>query len=323
MNKKDYYKILEVSQEASGDDIKKSYRKLAKKYHPDTNPGNVEAEERFKEIAEAYEILGNVEKRSQYDMGRQYSLKDILNTYEQAIFRTNVNYGMDIRVEVVVEPTQLLKDNTIIIEYPRVIKCTSCNGVGGHTTKSCEVCNGNGYIDNNGIKIECPICGGTGSIPDDVCESCNGNKFIKTNKKLKITLNKGISSKQFKRIHNMGNEGLKKNGDLYIIQRIKNTDEFRILPNGDLLANVHIDVFDLMLNDEHEIILSDDIKVKYNTKDRVNMKIVLDGEGIFVEAVGKTTNLIINFIPKIPKQSEFNNNNLKKIKMLIKRIKTK
>jgi molecular chaperone DnaJ len=201
---KDLYSILGVDEKASGEELKKAYRKLAKKFHPDANPGDKKAEDRFKEVSEAYDILGNEEKRAQYDQmrngGGNYSwngtgpqggspfgdgsLADIL----RSMFGSGEGFGSgggfgqrrSSRPTVVVSvPFRTAAVGGTVkanIEMPST--CPECMGAGGSGEVTCSSCGGSGRIQQGQMVMPCPTCGGAGRRVTDVCTRCHGSGEI-------------------------------------------------------------------------------------------------------------------------------------------------
>jgi molecular chaperone DnaJ len=199
---KDLYSILGVGEDASQDELKKSYRKLAKKYHPDANPGDSSAEERFKEVSEAYDILGNSEKRSQYDQMRKGGggfswsgtgseggspfgdggLADILRSmfgggmggggFDTAGFGQRRASRPTVTVDVPFRTAALGGNVRASLQVPST--CPVCMGAGGSGRETCEQCGGAGRIQQGQMVMPCPSCGGSGQKFSNVCTGCRG-----------------------------------------------------------------------------------------------------------------------------------------------------
>jgi len=198
---KNYYQILGITKNANLDEIKKTYKKLAVKYHPDKNNGNKEKEEKFKEISEAYSVLNDSNKKSQYDNqsphGRTYNpnpfsnLGDIGNIFNSFFggnpfgtpFGRTHEYreyheNLDIHVNVIITLADVYKAQPLKVSYKRNIHCEECDGTGfdrESPSDECEMCNGLGK-DHYGIK--CDYCQGTGSVYTQTCKKCNGGKVV-------------------------------------------------------------------------------------------------------------------------------------------------
>ena len=193
---KDYYKILRVDKGASIDDIKKSYRKLAIKYHPDTNSGDKEAEAKFKEISEAYAVLSDPDKKAQYDMygeskaggytrhsRSQAGFEDIFKEVFGGMggmggFRSNHRPTAQAKIEVPLAVA--LFGGTVPFTFTSTIKCKKCNGSGYTSFKACPQCGGSGTMSfNQGpgmhMTFPCQTCMGAGKIPEEVCSECHGS----------------------------------------------------------------------------------------------------------------------------------------------------
>lgn len=233
MAKSDYYELLGIKKGATEDEIKKSYRKLAVKYHPDKNPGNKSAEDKFKEISEAYEVLSDTEKRSKYDQfghaafgpGSRSSrgggfhdpfdiFKDVFSgggggsgssIFEDLFGGTRrsggSNRGSDLRYDMELTFEEAVKGCEKIININKLDSCNSCKGSGaadgGRNTK-CSTCDGQGQIIQSqgffSVQQTCPRCKGTGSTIDKPCNKCSGEGRTKKSSKITIRVPAGVDS---------------------------------------------------------------------------------------------------------------------------------
>lgn len=260
-DKQDYYETLGVNKGASDDEIKKAYRQMAKKYHPDMNPGNAEAEKKFKEVNEAYEVLSDSDKRSKYDQfghaafdpssgfggggagfgGFDFDMGDIFSSFFGGGFgssrsgsRANApQAGDDIGVRVIISFEEAAFGCKRDVSYARVQKCDDCSGSGakkGTSPDRCTKCGGRGTITVQqrtafGVMQStkaCPDCNGSGKIIKTPCENCRGKGYVKINKKLEVTIPAGIDDGQRIALRGQGNEG--RNGG----------------PAGDLIIQVSV-----------------------------------------------------------------------------------
>lgn len=259
-DKEDYYKTLGVDKSASADEIKKAYRTLAKKYHPDMNPGDKAAEQKFKEINEAYGVLSDPEKKAQYDQYGHaafdgstgfgsggfggfsgfdgFDMGDIFSSFfgggHSSSQRANAAVpGDDIGVRVVLSFEEAVFGCKKEVTYARVQKCDDCAGTGaanGTSAEKCTKCGGSGTIRVQqrtafGVMQStraCPDCNGTGKIIKTPCPNCRGKGMVKINKKLEVTIPAGIDDGQRIALRSQGNEG--RNGG----------------PAGDLIIQVSV-----------------------------------------------------------------------------------
>ena len=245
-DKRDYYEVLGVGKQATSDEIKKAYRVLAKKYHPDMNPGDKEAEVKFKEANEAYEVLSDAEKRQKYDQyghaafdpsmgggsgfggfgggfGADFDFGDIFSSFfgggGSSRSRANMPQdGEDIATSVTISFEEAVFGCKKEISFQRVEACSDCSGSGaekGTKAESCQTCRGTGRVTVQQQTMlgymqtqrACQDCRGTGKIIKNPCKNCNGKGFVKINKKLDVTIPAGIDSMQRIILRGQGSAG--------------------------------------------------------------------------------------------------------------------
>ncbi|MGE4285734.1 MAG: molecular chaperone DnaJ [Phycisphaerae bacterium] len=276
MTKKDYYEVLGVSKQASADEIKKAYRRLALKYHPDKNQGDKEAEDKFKECAEAYEVLSNPEKRQRYDQFGHEGLRgsgmhdyshmnvndifsnfgDIFGDFFGGGFssqRMNPNAprkGLDLETNVSLSLEEAARGVERTIEFTRQDICNSCGGngcaVGSHPS-TCGSCGGSGQVSS--VRMggffqtvsTCPNCHGSGKIISDPCKKCHGTGRMPVKKKVSVKIPAGINDGQAVRVAGEGEPGANHgpNGDLYCYVQVRQ-HPFLMRDGLDLIAVVPI-----------------------------------------------------------------------------------
>ena len=257
---KDYYKILGVAKDADTDVIKKAYRKLAMKYHPDKNPGDKEAENMFKDASEAYEVLSDPKKKLIHDSGgiafdgfrfnpsNMFDPQSIFMNMGQNTRRRRSRINQDNRVIYRSSLEEILNGTKIEIEIQRYIACSKCQG-NGHivTDKNCSVCNGRGMVSStNGITFitrTCPKCGG--SIKEiEPCFDCNEQGYIVNREKISVAIPAGISNLSSLKLKGKGNEvyyGKQKIvGDTYVVIDYPESQDGVALRNGDIYASVNV-----------------------------------------------------------------------------------
>ncbi|MCA1933393.1 MAG: molecular chaperone DnaJ [Calditerrivibrio sp.] len=280
---KNYYEILGVSKSATQDEIKKAYRKLARKYHPDVNQNNKEAEIKFKEISEAYAVLSDPDKRREYDSvgheaftssGQGYNFSD-MNFDDLKNFRAgNFNFedifsdifggrtrqrakekkGEDLSYTMSLPFAVSINGGEYEINISRNVNCSKCHGEGGNTSQ-CPTCHGTGFINHKSgffiSQIPCKTCHGKGVILHSTCSACGGKGKILTNEKIKVKIPKGVDSGTNIRIPGKGNEGAygAASGDLYIVTNIEKHPIFE-RQGYNIYVNVDIDMFEAALGDK-------------------------------------------------------------------------
>lgn len=260
---RDYYEVLGLGREASGDDVKRAYRKLAMKYHPDRNPGDADAEAKFKEAAEAYEVLSSAEKRQRYNKFGHAGLKgqaghdfshmdagDIFSMFED-IFgggdpfggsrrrrgRQGPQRGYDLQTQAEVTLEEVAEGVEREIEFTRQDLCESCKGSGaapGAKPVACVSCGGAGQVAQSGLGgmfrmvTTCPHCGGAGKVVRDKCKTCGGDGRQPRRRVLKVKIPAGIHDGQAIRVPGEGEPGALggPHGDLHVVVRVKEHELF-------------------------------------------------------------------------------------------------
>ncbi len=253
--KRDYYEILGVDRNASDKEIAQAYRKLALKYHPDRNPGDEEAVEKFKEAAEAFEVLSDPEKRAVYDRyghagvnggagggARFHDVNDIFEAFGDIfgdglfgdIFGTGrtrrARRGADIRCEVSLELTEAAKGTTKTVRFHRHRICDVCNGTGaraGSEPVVCQYCGGRGRVIQSAgffsVQSTCPACGGRGKLVKDKCRECRGERLVVEEVVREIKIPPGVDTNTRLRLQGEGDidpdSGLR--GDCYCFIHVK------------------------------------------------------------------------------------------------------
>ena len=251
MAKRDYYEILGVSKTAEAGEIKKSYRRLAMKYHPDRNKDNAEAEVKFKEAKEAYEVLSDSDKRAAYDRFGHEGVRaagggqggfgaegfsDIFGDVFGDIFGggrrgggAQVFRGADLAYELRLDLEQAVSGDNVTIDVPTQVTCETCDGSGarkGTEPVTCSTCNGAGQVRMQqgffSIQQTCPACKGTGTMIQDPCESCHGAGRVRKTKTLSVKVPAGVDNGDRIRLTGEGEAGRNGGppGDLYVEIRV-------------------------------------------------------------------------------------------------------
>jgi molecular chaperone DnaJ len=284
MAKQDYYELLGISRSASTDEIKKAYRKLARKYHPDANPDDPNAEAKFKEMSEAYVVLSDTEKRANYDrfghagvdgqgFGGFNGFNDFggLGDIFEMFFggggrrRTGPEKGSDIRAELELTLEEAAFGLEREIKVARTEPCGTCGGSGaaaGSKPATCSQCNGSGqvqYAQNTpfGRIVQsntCDRCRGTGKIIDKPCPTCRGNGQTRKTRSIKVKIPPGVDSGSRLRVAAEGEAGTRggPRGDLYVYIHVKPHKVFR-REGDDLICEMPISFVQATLGDELEV----------------------------------------------------------------------
>ena len=285
MSKRDYYEVLGVNRDAGDDEIKKAYRKLAMKYHPDRNPDNKEAEEKFKEAKEAYEMLSDPQKKAAYDryghagvdpsmgagpgaQGSEGGFADAFGDIFGDLFggggrggRSNVYRGADLRYNLEITLEEAARGAEKTIRIPTVEECGTCHGSGakpGTQPKPCPTCNGHGQVRVQqgffSIQQTCPKCHGSGKIIPDPCRDWGGAGRVKKQKTLEVKIPAGIDEGMRLRHAGHGEPGVNGGppGDLYVEIHIRKHAVFE-RDHDDLHCEMPISISTAALGGEIEI----------------------------------------------------------------------
>ncbi|MEY3220244.1 MAG: hypothetical protein RIT27_1601 [Pseudomonadota bacterium] len=283
MAKRDYYEVLGVPRNASEAEIKKSYRRLAMKYHPDRNQGNAEAENQFKEAKEAYEILSDEQKRAAYDQFGHAGVEgnmggggdagfsgfgDIFESVFGDMFggggernRNRVYRGADLRYDLQLTLEQAVNGTEVKIRIPSHVTCLACSGTGaksGTKPTTCNTCGGAGQVRMQkgffSIQQACPTCHGSGTIIRDPCPSCRGEGRIAEHKTLSVKIPAGVDNGDRIRLQSEGEPGLNGGpaGDLYVQVQVK-PHTFFSREDNHLFCEVPIDIVTAALGGDLEV----------------------------------------------------------------------
>ncbi len=278
MSQRDFYEVLEVAKNASDDDIKKSYRRLAMKYHPDRNPDDPEAEKKFKEAAEAYDVLRDPEKRERYNRfghaglngGGFGSTEDVFAHFSD-IFGDLFGFssgganrpmvGADLRYNLSVSFAQAATGDEITLKIPKRKYCPDCDGSGaapGTQPERCEHCGGSGQVRRSQgffqLSTPCPVCRGEGQIIRTPCPRCKGQGIIAETKELAVRIPAGVDTGTRLRVRGEGEMGLNGGppGDLYVVISVAKDKTFK-RQGQDLIFTQEITVVQAILGHRLEV----------------------------------------------------------------------
>ncbi len=272
----DLYKVLGVSKGASDEEIKKAYRKLARKYHPDRNPDDPKAEERFKEVQGAYDVLSDPEKRKEYDTGGGmfggfggggpggsfgaggapggFDVGDIFsNLFGRGGGRGQPQQarGRDLETEIALSFDQAVNGAQVQVTVPKAERCPTCHGSGakpGTSPVTCPRCEGRGIDAQSqgffSISQPCPQCGGQGQVIEDPCPACGGSGLTQQTKRYKVNVPAGVKDGARIRLAGKGKAGQRGGppGDLFVVTRVASSPVFKRLDGGNLEVTVPITI---------------------------------------------------------------------------------
>lgn len=322
MAKRDYYEVLGLGRDASEKDIKKAYRRLAMKYHPDRNPDDAGAEEKFKEASEAAEVLTDSEKRATYDQfghaafeggggaggfggfggGGSGSFSSIFEDVFGDIFggsgggrrQAGPNRGADLRYVLTLDLEQAVKGCNPKIKVPTLVECMECLGSGakkGSSPMDCVQCGGVGQVTARqgifSIQQTCPRCRGQGKVISDPCESCHGQGRTQEQKTLSVKVPAGVDTGDRIRLAGQGEAGTRggPSGDLYVQVEVREHDIFT-RHSEHLYCEVPISFIDAALGGELEVpTLDGRVNLKIPPETQTGKRFRLRGKGVDVSQV--------------------------------------
>jgi len=312
MSKKDYYEVLGVNRDASDEAIKKAYRKLAMKHHPDRNPDNPKAEEHFKEAKEAYETLSDGQKRAAYDQyghsafeaggmggGSPFGAGGAAGFDFSDIFgdifgggrggRSNVHRGADLRYNLEITLEQAARGTETQIRVPTMAECETCKGSGakpGTSPATCSTCGGHGQVRMQqgffSIQQTCPRCHGSGKTISSPCVTCHGAGRVKQHKTLSVKIPAGVDNDDRIRLSGEGEHGVNGGpaGDLYVVIQISPHQVFQ-RDHNDLHCEMPISFATAALGGEIEIpTLDSSARIKIPAETQSGKIFRLRGKGI-------------------------------------------
>jgi molecular chaperone DnaJ len=332
--KRDYYEVLGVSRDVNDADLKKAYRRLAMKYHPDRNPDNADAEDKFKEAKEAYDIISDPEKRSAYDQfghagvdasaaGGGFSgsggFGDIFDSVFGDIFGgggggrggQRAYRGSDLRYEMELDLEDAVAGTTVKIRVPKQVVCETCDGSGakkGTSPISCTTCNGLGQVRMQqgffSVQQTCPQCRGNGKMIKDPCGSCQGQGRVRDTKTISVKVPPGVDNGDRIRLTGEGEAGENRGtpGDLYVDIAVKNHAIFT-RDGTNLQCNVPISFVTATLGGELEIpTLDGKVKLKIPAETQSGKLFRLRGKGVRSVRVTSKGDLLCQVMVETPQK---------------------
>ncbi|MFX0586999.1 molecular chaperone DnaJ [Glaesserella parasuis] len=334
MSKKDYYEVLGLQKGASEQEIKRAYKRLAAKHHPDKNQGSKEAEEKFKEIKEAYEVLGDNEKRAMYDQyGHQAfehgggaggfggfggggfgGFEDIFSEMFGGGFgggarRQRVVRGDDLRYDLEITLEEAVRGVKKDIRIRTLVQCDTCHGSGaeaGSKVETCPHCHGSGRVRRQQgffmTETVCPSCHGTGKKIEKPCKSCHGDGRVEKTKHLSVTIPAGVDTGNQLRLSGEGAAGENgaPAGDLYVVIHVKDHDIF-VRDGSNLYCEVPISFTMAALGGEIEVpTLDGRVKLKIPAETQTGKLFRVRGKGVTSARGGYAGDLICKVIIETP-----------------------
>ena len=328
MAKRDYYEVLGVDRGAGEDALKKSYRRLAMKYHPDRNPDDAQSEEHFKEAKEAYEVLSDPHKRGAYDQfghdgvnadalgagGSSGGFRDIFDDVFGDVFGgrgggARAYRGADLRYPLELELERAVAGDTVTIRIPTVVDCDSCAGTGarpGTHAVSCETCGGHGQVRMQqgffSLQQTCPRCKGAGNVISDPCGTCRGAGKVRDRKTLSVKIPPGVDNGDRIRLAGEGESGSRPgaNGDLYVEISVREHPIFD-RNRSDLTCEVPISIATASLGGEIQVpTLDGAVKLKVPEGTQTGGNFRLRGKGVKSVRGGTVGDLLCRVVVETP-----------------------
>ncbi|GAA5317888.1 MAG: molecular chaperone DnaJ [Candidatus Pelagadaptatus aseana] len=334
MSKRDYYEILGVAKDVSEKDLKKAYRRVAMKFHPDRNPDDKEAEEKFKEASEAYEVLSDSQKRAAYDQfghagvegqggmgggGQGFgSFSDIFGDVFGDIFggggggqrgRGGPSRGADLRYTLDLSLEDAVKGTSVKIRVPTLVGCGTCDGSGakpGTSPVTCTTCGGVGQVRMQqgffSVQQTCPNCRGKGTIISDPCTDCHGQGRIEETKTLSVKVPAGVDTGDRIRLAGEGEAGADggPSGDLYVQVSVQDHPIFQ-RDGKNLYCEVPISFVDAALGGELDVpTLDGRVKLKVPSETQTGKLFRLRGKGVTPVRGGSAGDLMCRVIVETP-----------------------
>jgi molecular chaperone DnaJ len=335
MSKRDYYEVLGVKKDATEREVKKAYKRLAMKYHPDRTQGDKAKEEQFKEVKEAYEILNDDQKRAAYDQyghaafqqgghggggfgGGNADFGDIFGDVFGDIFgggrgrggqQSRARRGSDLRYNMELSLEDAVKGKSVEIKVPTYVACEPCGGSGakkGTSAKTCATCHGHGQVQMRqglfAVQQTCPTCSGQGKVISDPCRSCHGEGRVQKNKTLSVKIPPGVDTGDRIRLANEGEAGEHgaPAGDLYVQVNVKDHPIF-VRDENNLYCEVPICFTVAALGGEIEVpTLGGKVKLKIPKETQTGKMFRLRGKGVKSVRSSVTGDLMCKVVLETP-----------------------